>query len=198
MYILFFLECHLNVICMVASQYVSFQFLKCQWMCDIFLHKSHYMSNSKVCVLINVHFYLCANFCMSKVKNCKKKKLCQKYTLLPDVQCGSKAMTSAQGIFLGHNLSRSQSSQLPPVTSWYLGIYLNFFIKIEVYSFGFYITIGKFSRSLQLQPGYSSNSTGSSLTKLAVGSPHSIVITLQSRHTSFRELKQFHIGVVYV
>ena len=35
---------------------VSFQFLECQLMSGFFLHMSHYMTNSKSCMSIYVHF----------------------------------------------------------------------------------------------------------------------------------------------
>jgi hypothetical protein len=38
---------------------MSFQFLVCQLTCDFFLHKSQYVSISRMCVSIDVHFFLC-------------------------------------------------------------------------------------------------------------------------------------------
>ena len=46
--------------------------------CGFFLHKSQYMSTSRLCVSIDVHFYLC-EFCVSKVPNLQK--LCQTQSL---------------------------------------------------------------------------------------------------------------------
>ena len=48
--------------------HVSFQYLMCQLMCGFCLHKSHYMSNSKLCVQLTCIFS-CACYCMSNVKN---------------------------------------------------------------------------------------------------------------------------------
>ena len=60
------LNCHLNVTCLVVHV--------------ILISKvSMDMSISKLCLSIDVHFFLCASFCVSNVKNLWK--LCQKYTL---------------------------------------------------------------------------------------------------------------------
>jgi hypothetical protein len=57
---------------------MSFQFLVCQLTCEFFFHKSQYVSISRMCVSIDVHFFF-ASFCVSKEKNLQK--LCQTYTL---------------------------------------------------------------------------------------------------------------------
>ena len=46
------------------------QFVKCQ--VGFFLHKSHYMSKSKVCVSIDVHFICVWVFACQILKSCKK------------------------------------------------------------------------------------------------------------------------------
>jgi hypothetical protein len=48
--------------------------------CGCFLHKSHSMAKSNLCVSIDMQFIFCASFCMSNVRNLQK--LCQKYTLM--------------------------------------------------------------------------------------------------------------------
>ena len=66
--------------CHMPSNTCHFNFKICQPMCDNLLQKSHYMSNSKLCVSIDIHSFLGAGFCMSNVKSLQK--LCQKYALV--------------------------------------------------------------------------------------------------------------------
>ena len=49
-------------------------------MCGFFLHKSHYVSNSKSCVSIDLHYIFVQVVACQMLKTCKK--LCQKYTLV--------------------------------------------------------------------------------------------------------------------
>ena len=67
-------QCHMS-----SSIYVSFQFLKCQLTCCFFLHKSHYMSKSKMCMSIDVKFIFVQVFACQNVKSLQT--LWQKYTL---------------------------------------------------------------------------------------------------------------------
>ena len=60
---------------------MSFQFLACPFTCVFFLHKSQYVSTSKLCVSIEVHFIFGPSFCVSKVEYLQK--LCRTHTLLP-------------------------------------------------------------------------------------------------------------------
>jgi hypothetical protein len=48
-----------------------------------FSHKSQYISKSKLCVSIDVQFFLCASFCMSNVKKLAKN-LSQIHTAVGD------------------------------------------------------------------------------------------------------------------
>ena len=69
---------HLCFVSMYMSHvqyYVSFQFPMCRLTRGFFHHKSHYMSNSKLCVSIDVHFYFVCQ--MSKTcKNFVRNKQC--------------------------------------------------------------------------------------------------------------------------
>ena len=73
----FLLKCHLNVTCLVVRVVSISKASTNVWVS--FLHKSHNMSKSKLCMSIDVHFIFCASFCISNAKNLQK--LCQKYTL---------------------------------------------------------------------------------------------------------------------
>jgi hypothetical protein len=75
--IFFFLKCCRNVTCLIVCAISIGKVSIDVWF--FFLHKSHYMSKSKLCVSIDMHFYSCASICMSNIKNLQK--LCQKYTL---------------------------------------------------------------------------------------------------------------------
>ena len=57
--------------CHMPSSTCHFNFLACQLTCGSFLPKSHYMSNSQLCVSIDKHFYFFLGkfLCVSNVKN---------------------------------------------------------------------------------------------------------------------------------
>ena len=80
-YTFFSLKCHLNVTCLVICD-VSI----CKVSIDVwfFLHKSYFMSKSKLGMSIDLYFVFCASFGVSSVKHLQK--LCQKYTLVAIVK----------------------------------------------------------------------------------------------------------------
>jgi hypothetical protein len=59
------LQCH-----MPSSSMCHFKFLKCQLTCGFILDKSHYMSKSKLCVSIDVHFIFVQVFACQNAKTC--------------------------------------------------------------------------------------------------------------------------------
>ena len=50
---------------------MSFQFLVCQLTCGFFLHKSRYVSISRLCMSIDVHFVFVQVFACQKRETCK-------------------------------------------------------------------------------------------------------------------------------
>ena len=75
----FLLKCHLNVTCLVIRVISISKASIDVWF--FLLHESHYMSNSKSCMSIDVYFMLAQVFaCQTFVKNLQK--LWQKYTLI--------------------------------------------------------------------------------------------------------------------
>ena len=59
---------------------MSFQFLACQFTCVFLLHKSQYVSNSKVCMSIDLHFFFRWEFLhvkSEKLQNFVKDTYCQ-------------------------------------------------------------------------------------------------------------------------
>ena len=79
----FSFKCHLNVICLIV-RVISF----CEASIDVsffFLHKSHYVSKSKLCVSIDVHFIFVRVFACQISKTCKF--FCQKHTLITYFAC---------------------------------------------------------------------------------------------------------------
>ena len=73
----FLLKYHLNITCPIPCLISHFlQFLTCQLTCGFFLHKSDYMSYSKLWGSIDMHIFVC------KFLHVKCQKLCQKFTLL--------------------------------------------------------------------------------------------------------------------
>ena len=72
-----FFKCHLIVTCLVVRVILISNVSIDIW---FFLHKSHHMSNSILCVSIAVHFFV-HFFCVSNVKNLQNlQKLCKIYT----------------------------------------------------------------------------------------------------------------------
>ena len=66
----FLLKCHLNVTCL-GIHVISIS--KCQLACGFFFHKSHYMSHSKLCMSIDVHFIFV------QVSACQMSKACKNF-----------------------------------------------------------------------------------------------------------------------
>ena len=76
--------------------YMSFQFVAC----GSFLHKSHYMSNSKLCMLIDMHFCVCKFMLV----------ICQKLAkILSKLHTTSKHVLKNQMKLLGPSLPTSQT-----------------------------------------------------------------------------------------
>jgi hypothetical protein len=69
---------------------MSFQFLVCQLTYDFFLHKSQYMSISRMCVSIDVHFFLCK---FLRVKREKLAKTLSNIYIAPNVACRQRYKT---------------------------------------------------------------------------------------------------------
>ena len=69
------LKCHLNVTCIVVHVTTISYLSIGVW---FFLHKSHYVSNSKLCMSIELPFFEATFACLvsKKIQN-----LCQKYTM---------------------------------------------------------------------------------------------------------------------
>ena len=65
------MECHLNVTCLVVLV-ISISNVSNGYVIFFFLHKSHLMSISRLCVSIDVHFFVGASFCASNVKTLSK------------------------------------------------------------------------------------------------------------------------------
>ena len=62
-------KCHLNVICLVVRVISVCKVLIDAWF--FFLHKSHYMSISKLCMSIDMHFIFVRVFACQISKTCK-------------------------------------------------------------------------------------------------------------------------------
>ena len=75
---MYLLKCYLCIICLVVSVISICKSVNLT--CDCFLHKSHYMSKSTLCVSIAMHLIFVRVFACQTSKTCKK--LCQNYTLL--------------------------------------------------------------------------------------------------------------------
>ena len=61
----------LNVACLVVVRVISIPKVSIDMLFSFFTSQPHYMSISKSCVSIDMHFFLCASFRVSMAKTCK-------------------------------------------------------------------------------------------------------------------------------